>query len=194
MTMTVTKWIMSIMLLALVSACGSTPRSNYYMLSAGAQAHTEAKGPSLGLGPITVPEYLKRREMVLQQSSHKLNVAEFERWAEPLDAGVFRVTSQNLAVLLNTQQIQAFPWHRSSLPDYGISIALVELSIKSGQAFLVAKWTLSNPSNGEALDQHISTFKIPTTGTGPESMAGAYSELLRQLAVEIANVVNQQDS
>ena len=187
--MTAMKWTFCLLLTGLVSACGSTPRSDYYMLSANARGSMGSEGPSIGVGPVSVPEYLKRREMVLNRSANRLDLADFDRWAEPLDAGVLRVTALNLSLLLKTQQVQTFPWRRSNLPDFGISIAVVQFSMKGRQALLVAEWTVTEPATGTAVMQHISRLENSAAGGDPEDVAVAYSDLLKDLSKEIATAI-----
>lgn len=192
--MTAMKWTLCLLLTGLVAACGSTPRSNYYMLSANAKASMGSEGPSIGVGPVSVPEYLKRREMVLNRSANRLHLADFDRWAEPLDAGVLRVTALNLSRLLKTQQVQTFPWRRSNPPDFGISIAIIQFSMKGRQALLVAEWTVTEPATGKAVIQQISHLENSATGGDPEDVAVTYSELLRELSKEIAGAIRQQQA
>jgi uncharacterized lipoprotein YmbA len=189
--MTAMKWTFCLLLTGLVTACGSTPRSDYYMLSANARGSMGSEGPSIGVGPVSVPEYLKRREMVLNRSANRLDLADFDRWAEPLDAGVLRVTALNLSVLLKTQQVQTFPWRRSNLPDFGISIAVVQFSMKGRQALLVAEWTVTEPATGTAVMQHISRLENSAAGGDPEDVAVAYSDLLKDLSQEIATAITE---
>ena len=189
--MTAMKWTFCLLLTGLVTACGSTPRSDYYMLSANARGSMGSEGPSIGVGPVSVPEYLKRREMVLNRSANRLDLADFDRWAEPLDAGVLRVTALNLSLLLKTQQVQTFPWRRSNLPDFGISIAVVQFSMKGRQALLVAEWTVTEPATGTAVMQHISRLENSAAGGDPEDVAVAYSDLLKDLSKEIATAITE---
>ncbi len=189
--MTAMKWTFCLLLTGLVTACGSTPRSDYYMLSANARGSMGSEGPSIGVGPVSVPEYLKRREMVLNRSANRLHLADFDRWAEPLDAGVLRVTALNLSLLLQTQQVQTFPWRRSNPPDFGISIAVVQFSMQGRQALLVAEWTVTEPATGTAVMQHISRLENSATGGDPEDVAAAYSDLLKDLSKEIATAITE---
>lgn len=189
--MTAMKWTFCLLLTGLLTACGSTPRSDYYMLSANARGSMGSEGPSIGVGPVSVPEYLKRREMVLNRSANRLHLADFDRWAEPLDAGVLRVTALNLSLLLKTQQVQTFPWRRSNLPDFGISIAVVQFSMQGRQALLVAEWTVTEPATGTAVMQHISRLENSATGGDPEDVAAAYSDLLKDLSKEIATAITE---
>ncbi len=179
-------WISAVLIALLIAGCGSTPRSNYYMLSAEAGGTPGMSGPSIGVGPITVPDYLKRKEMVLNRDANRLELAEYDRWAETLDAGILRVTALNLASLLETQQVQRFPWRRKAVPDFGISIAVVEFSVKGTSALLVAEWRVSSPKDGTVLSQRISSLETSARSSEPADVAAAYSQLLARLAEQIA--------
>ena len=144
-------------LLLLLAACGTTPPSQHYLLSADASGVPGNSGPAIGVGPVRIPDYLKRKNIVINQGRHQLSLAEYDRWAEPLDAGIERVVSVNLAKLMNTQKLQRFPWRRDSPPDYGVSIHLISLSVSDGEAHLNSEWTLTDVSNGATLDQQIAT-------------------------------------
>jgi hypothetical protein len=180
--------------LLLLAGCGSTPRSNYYMLSADASGQPGSAGPAIGVGPVLVPEYLKGREMVLNRSEHKLELADYDRWAEPLDAGVTRVVAVNLAVLLDTQNVQSFPWRRDAIPDYAVRIAVVQLAVQGSEARLVAEYTVADPRQGEPVSQHIRNFTTSTNAADPERVAAAYSQLLLELSEDIARSIRARAS
>ncbi len=175
-------------LILFLTACGSTPRSDYYMLSTGTTSVPSGGGPSIGVGPIQVPEYLQRREMILNRDHHKLSVNEYHRWAEPLEAGITRVMTLNLASLLNTHEVQTFPWRRVSPPDYGISISVVQFAVHEREAMLVAEWTVTRPGKDTAPISRISQLVEPS-GEEPEQIAAAYSRLLYQLSEEIVEAL-----
>ena len=111
-------------LAVLLMGCGSSPRNNHYVLTGDAGKIPTGSAPSLGVGPIKVPEYLNRTGMVFSREGNQLHVSATERWAEPLEAGVMRVVAINLAASLNTQEIRSFPWDPKRAPDYGVSITL----------------------------------------------------------------------
>ena len=182
------------LLLTLLAACGSTPRSDYYMLSADAQGRPGSSGPAIGVGPVSIPDYLKAREMVLNRSEHKLMLADFDRWAEPLDAGVSRVVAINLAVLLETQDVQLFPWRRDAVPEYAVRIAVVQFAVHGQDARLISEWTVSRPRTGEAVSQHITQLNAGARESDPESIAAAYSNLLLQLSEKIAAAIEAHHS
>ena len=76
----------------LVSACGSSPPVRYYTLSTASVATPEdpADARILGLGPLNVPEYLNRTQIVTRGNGAELIVHEFSHWAEPLDMALGR--------------------------------------------------------------------------------------------------------
>jgi uncharacterized lipoprotein YmbA len=176
----------------LVGACGSTPRSNYYMLSADATGAAGSGGPAIGVGPVTVPEYLKHREIVLNRDAHKIDLESYERWAEPLDAGILRVIALNLSRLLATQEVQTYPWARAATPDFSITVDIAELTMRAGRASLVAKWSVSGTQPGAEVIQRISELSTSGQTTGSAAAAAAYSELLLRLSEEIAAAISAQ--
>ena len=178
-----------IALMALLSACGSTPRSTYYKLTADAAAVTGNTGPSIGVGPIQTPDYLNNREMVINESAHRLTLRDFDRWAEPLDSGIGRIVAVNLSGLLETQRVRVFPWRRDAVPELAVRISVVMLSAQDSEARLVAEWTLTNPQQSKTLEQRITQYRASIPDTEPETIAKAYSTLLLELSEDISAAI-----
>ncbi len=100
-------WLLSLGLLLV--GCGSSPPNNFYVLSAHEFPAPSGTAPALGVGPINIPEYLGRQNMVYSRVDNTLQVASLDMWAEPLGAGIQRVLVLNLTGLLNTQDVSTFP-------------------------------------------------------------------------------------
>lgn len=175
-------------LLLTLAACATTPNNNYYLLSAADSAPPSGNTPSLGIGPIEIPEYLNRNGLVYNRNGNQLRIANYERWAEPLANGVERVISLNLARLLNTENVQAFPWPRSQEPDYSVQITIMSLDADDKAAKLVAEWMIlkagQTPLSGRKISQL--SVQIPGDSVTPQQIAPAYSDLLHQLSELIA--------
>lgn len=188
--------LLLISVLALVSACGTTPPSDYYLLAARSGSPPTGQTPSLGVGPVSVPEYLNRNSMVYNRSGTKLDVATYARWAEPLEAGISRVLSLNLAINLNTEDIQDFPWHTSRAPDYSVAVRVLELDANSTRARLVAEWSLRRNSGENGTLRRISQLELATGGSelSPDDVAQAYSTLLGELSDRIATAIKDSMS
>ena len=188
-----TRTLATVLLVTLLAACGSSPRSNYYLLTS---AVTEAPGgntPSIGIGPIGVPEYLNRNGMVYSRQGNQLQVSTTERWAEPLEAGIKRTLAINLAAELDTQDIRYFPWESDNAPDYGVSVSLLQLDANDHRALLAAEWRVHQPASGENVARRIVTLQQPLAGEALEAkqIAPAYSDLLAQLSKLISEAIEQ---
>lgn len=168
--------------------CGSTPASKYYLLSAQAKKIPSGTSPSVGVGPIEIPEYLNRHAMVYNSDGNRLHIASFERWAEPLDSSILRVVRLNLASILNTQDVQAYPWGNSSRPEYGVAVTILKLDANDEGAKLIVEWHLSRPQSEQTLMRRIDElqYDLPAGTVNATEVAAAYSELLFQLSNKIA--------
>ena len=178
----------------LLVACGSTPQSNHYLLTSMIDEVPSGGSPSLGVGPVDIPEYLNRDSMVYRVGDNQLQITSSERWAEPLGDGVSRVLSLNLASLLNTGDIQTFPFHPRRKPDFGVKLRVHSLDSRDSSARLVAEWLLYRPANGDPLQRRLTTLETSLNPQQaiPGQIPGAYSELLWQLSQEIAASINSQ--
>jgi uncharacterized lipoprotein YmbA len=66
-----------------LGACASTP-SRFYLLntlpaSETVPATAAGRGPVVGVGPITLPKYLDRPQLVTRASRNQLTLGEFDR-------------------------------------------------------------------------------------------------------------------
>src|SRR4030095_6551025 len=84
-----------------------TPLARPERDTAGSVPHPDRV--ALGVGPITLPGYLDRDQLVTRISENRLAVAENDRWGEPLEENVSRVISQNLSLLLADDKVTRFP-------------------------------------------------------------------------------------
>jgi uncharacterized lipoprotein YmbA len=180
-----------LLLLALLAGCGSSPPINYYVLSAQDGAAQGGNTPSLGVGPVVIPEYLNRANLVTERERNTLTIARFDHWAEPLEDGIKRVLAINLAGLMNTQNVYTFPWRPEQAPEYGVRINLLQLDASEREATLAAEWQVYRPGATGALARRLSRLHHPLPGGSPrpEQIAGAYSALLFQLSEAIAGAI-----
>jgi uncharacterized protein len=186
-----------VVIMVSLAACGSTPPSDYYVLAARASDIPSGDTPSVGVGPISIPEYLNRNSMVFNRDGNKLEIATFARWAEPLESGISRVLSLNLASNLNTEDIQVFPWHPTRAPEYAVGLRLLLLDSTNQRAQLVAEWSLRKGGEDATEKRRIVRLEKATGAAGditPDDVAAAYSELLGELSDIIAQVITRDMS
>ena len=189
------KVVVAILALTLLGACGSTPQSHYYVLDADSQLPLAAaeNTATIGLRPILIPEYLDRREIITNRNHHQLALADFDRWAEPIDTGIQRVVAMNLATLLNSRNIQIFPWGREARPEYDIEIRIIRLDVREARAGLAAQWKIVRHTHEkETIAQRFSRLEIAAPSNLPGDVAAAYSALLSTLSKDIAGEVENK--
>lgn len=170
----------------LLIACQQSPRKNYYLLS-GPTHSTEVSGEitqAVGIGPIELPEYLQRPQMVLHSNDNKLTMADNHYWAESLDKGIARVLALHLTAQDNSRVLLPFPWRSDSKPNLSLRLHIHELKLIDELASISATWELFDNTQKKLLQQHhfIRSLKSKDSAIG---MANAYSELLAQLASEM---------
>jgi len=156
----------------------------------GAAAHEAEATPSavrVGLGPVTLPEYVRRTEIVSRIDGTRLVPSATERWAEPLDRAFVRVLAIDLQRALGAGRIVNHPWYESDRPDVQIEIAFSRCEgDESGQIVVAAHWRVRRLSGEQPPIERESRIERKTTGPGGASTALALSQALADLCREIA--------
>jgi len=196
MTHTAIRVFQVAILTAWLGACGSSPHSNYYLLTAQQMPSASGQQPSLGIGPVAIPQYLNRTGLVYSKAGNQLQISSQERWAEPLEDGIERVLGLNLANLLNTENVRYFPWSAGQAPDYGIKVTILTLDASDSNATLVAEWLVYRADSGEPVNRRISQLQqaLPNGPLQASQLAPVYSDLLYQLCEMIADEVKTAET
>jgi uncharacterized protein len=181
----------------LASACGPVlapqrDMTKFYTLSPIDNAAASEPMPlSIGIGPINLPAYLDRTEVVTRSGPNEMKVSENNRWAEPLTTNFNRTLTENLSRLLGPRQILQFPWYANNAPDFQIEIVVYRFETDSkGNAVLAGKWTIRNPRDQKMLYSSDMNITEPA-GSGDQAGAAALSRALGQLSQEIAATIRQ---
>ena len=151
-------------------------------------AATSSSSLIIGIGPIDFPDYLRRLEVVTRASPNQLDLSAEKRWGEPLDRNFARVFSENISRLLNTQQIEKYPWPVRTHIDYQIDVNVQRFETTSdGQSQLTARWVIKD---GTGKDLYASeTSASAQVGPGETGASAALSSDLATLSREIADRV-----
>jgi uncharacterized lipoprotein YmbA len=69
-----------------MAGCAPTPPPTYFQLEepANVQLSGIERGIAVGVGPLNLPAYLDRPHIVTRATEHRLELSDFNRWAEPL--------------------------------------------------------------------------------------------------------------
>lgn len=131
-------------LAVLLAGCMSARPISFYTLSAegeGRPLPRPAEGLRLGLGPVVLPPYLDRPDIVTRQGPNQVRLADAHRWAEPLEPMLSRTLAQDLHVLLGAEDVVPVPTRRDLPLDRVVEVAVSRLDAEpSGRVVLDARW------------------------------------------------------
>jgi hypothetical protein len=145
---------------------------------------------AIGVGPIELPPYANRLQMVTGNTSYELHAAAFEQWAEPLRESFLRVLAENLSLLLATDRVALFPWKGPILIEYQVIVEVTHfLGEMGGETSLVALWSIVGKDGREVLVSQKSSFREPTGSQGYEDLAAAMSRTVAALSHDIAAAI-----
>lgn len=182
-------------LVGLVFAAGCLgPRADssaFFMLSPVPPPAAESPvSVRVGFGPITIPRYLDRLQMVHRLSDNEIAVSDADRWAEPLAANIARTLEQNLAAMLPGSSYVVFPWYPSEAPDFAVALHFRRFEAdSSGAVTLDATWSLARA--GTPIDGGGVLLGFLADGPGRGAAVAAHSRALAELSGQIAAAVRR---
>ena len=189
------RYLMSLFLFLalLVAGCASTPEARFYSLGApGNGAVTGDDGPSLAIGPVDLPQYLDRPQMVSRAGDNRLLVDEFNRWGGALDQEITAVLAEVLSRRLGTQRIYSYPSRIAPEVDYRVPLEIRRFDGElGGDVVLEAAWSLVDDRTGAVLRTRRVDYREQTTGSDYAAYVAALQRTLERLADELAAELQQ---
>jgi len=181
-------------LILVLSGCGTSPKTSFYHLeqTVSPQLTRLEGGITLGIGPVNIAPYLDRPQIVTRLSQHKLELSEFNRWAEPLKSNISRVIAVELSNLLVSNRVFILPRQNKDIPlDYRLSIEISRFDGQLGKdANLIARWSIYD-NNKKAILTKISIINESFNGNGFEPLIDAENKTLQNLSHEIAGAIKE---
>lgn len=171
---------------ALFSACRTSQPARYYVLTAAAgSGGGAAGGPTIGLGPFTLPDYLNRPQIVTRKSDTELHLSESNRWAEPLPESFLTALVDSVAQHTESERVLGFPW--SGRPDLECRVRgeVIRFEADSrGEAVLDVRWLVTSGSEdpGEA---RRGRYRRSATPGDYASIAGALSQTVSLFGADV---------
>ncbi len=156
------------------------------LADAGGGAVPAGAGAGVLVGPLRLPDYLLRPEVVRRVGPNQLEPSRVDRWAEPLDKAFLRVLALDLAALLPRGSVIAHPAPSSERPALQVELdAAAFEGDREGRVRLAGFWSLRNL---RASDRAVHPFALERRAASPETpdLVEAMSALVAELAAEIA--------
>jgi uncharacterized lipoprotein YmbA len=173
---------------------GETPPARRWVLSTGIESvQIDSFSSSLGVGPVEIPQYLDRTEIVERLGPNEIRANGFDIWGEPLDLGIRRVLASELAQQVPGLAVVSFPWKEPARVDRRLTVVVTrfEHDIPSGSVVLQVGWALSDTHGGDRIAARLDTFRQPVASDGFEGITDAMSRAVNDLATDIADTLNR---
>lgn len=180
--------------------CARTPQARFYILQPQPSAIDQSQ-PSvsvndmiIGVGPVELPEYLDRPQIVTRISSNELYLSEFNRWVESLEENFSSVLAENLSVLLSTDKVLVYPWIGSIEVKRQVRVNVLQFdSLPGGEVLLKVLWGLKDEDGKYLSSIKKSSFSTPA-GKGYPEMVEAMNRVLGDFSREVANEIIKNDA
>ena len=179
-----------------LSSCslgGKTNPSRFYMLDPiiSTVTYSDLSNLSLGIGPFSFPGYVDRPQIVTKTENAEIIVAEYDRWAEPVDDMFLRTLSSNLKALTGSAYIASHPWPRQVKFDYQVKAKIINFENNTaGDALLIIHWAIYEPDDDAVMKSFHSKFTAKASNTSFPAKITALNETIAQLANEIIKEIN----
>ncbi len=188
--------------LAVLGCVGTSRPSRFYTL-APAEVHESAvvtwNGASLAplaIGPVEIPDYLDRQQIVTRTAENELVVSDFERWGGSLEHDISSSLVATAADRLVPRRILVFPWR--SIPAaaasgaYRASIVISRFDgAPGGSVVLRGRWQLVRERDGreEFLATKEAAIAEQVDGGDYRALVAAMQRALVRFGVEVADGV-----
>lgn len=179
-----------LLLMLLLGACGTSPAVRYYSLQPVETGYQldPADSPVLTVGPLRMPQYLDRSQMVFRGRGAEMIVDDLSRWAEPLDEAIHRVTASNVDSLLASVSVVAYPSAALLNVHYRLAGRINRFDAdRGGLIVLDVQWGVGDIDGDLLVPARRSHYeKQASDPDDPGAIALAMSDVLAQFSRDIA--------
>ena len=176
--------------IAIVGGCAGPIQTRYYALAdetPGAVKTTASESRQrLAIGPVTLPEAVDRRQMVLRTAPDVYVISDANAWLSPLKSDLPRVIADEVARQMPSAQVAAYTQHSGQDADFRVVIDVTRFESAPGESIsLDATWAVRDRS-GSVLRESSGAYIVPVDAAGIPAVIAAHRTALAALGREIA--------
>lgn len=186
-------------LLVLLVGCGSSPKTEFFVLNAdvssAVQAANLSQGPAVGVWQVELPDLLDRSEIVTRDNPFKITMADFSWWAGNLGQNMSLLIVTELSQHLQSNRVVTSPWPSYRKNDYQVIVRVQRFDGElGGEVVLRGLWNLLDGDGTKELSRRVFEFKTNTADLTYQEMVTAMSRLMIQLSEQLADGIIDQES
>jgi hypothetical protein len=171
--------------------CASAPSRFYTLNSTATGDGTPAASYAVVVGPVSVPALVDRPQFTVQVVTNRVEIDEFNRWAEPLNDNIADAIAGDLAVLLGTPRVATVPLANFDA-DYRVTISIERFESVPGKSALIEAVWVVHKSAGGTSQSGRTVASEPAQGDGFDALAAAHSRALAKVSSDIAAAIRAQ--
>jgi uncharacterized lipoprotein YmbA len=186
------KWLIALSAGTLLSACTSSP-THFYVLEPLSEPQPSPSLPAtekkrqIGVGPISIPTLLERKQIVTRLPDNSVEIAEFHQWASPLKDNIVQVLTHDLAMLQTNDLVRAYPWSAYGAVDYRIIIDIIRFDTRPEQSVnFEASWAIMNEKDHTLVSNGRTKIECPLNDASYPSTVKALSKILNDFSQELS--------
>jgi uncharacterized protein len=199
-----------IALMGLATGCAQQSQpSTFYVLSYAQDREqtgsitTMREGLSVGIGPVELPQYLDRPQIVTRASDNQLEIEEFDRWGGRLKENFTIVLAEVLSAELETDRISAHPWASPDRIEIQVIVNVTAFETDTaGRSRLEARWSIVDVRRQDVLVTARSVLRQEVAAPSVQvaesvdydAIAAAMSRNVAELGREIAMQIRSHSS
>ncbi|MEO8132964.1 MAG: PqiC family protein [Betaproteobacteria bacterium] len=179
---------------AWLAGCATVPTESFHTLSVTAQQERQGAAGvepelSIAIDRIALPDIVDRPQFVLRVDPNRVRILEQQRWAESLRVAIPRVIAGNIARILGTARVGAYPGDPPADVRYRIALDITQFEAQSGAGVTVeATWIVRAVEGGARRSGHTMAQE-PAAGPDYETLALAHSRALGTISRDIAQAI-----
>lgn len=188
-----------IVFLSACSVVGQSHPTQFYVMSEAdenllaAQKIVLPVDLQIGIGPIEIPGYADRSQIVTIGEGAQLTVADLDHWAEPVQDNIERILVGNIAALTNYEQVFPYPANFHPGPEsFQISVEIRDMiQTEAGLTRLKVSWNVKRTLDNRLLSRNAKTYEKQEVSGDYSAFATSLSELFGRLAIDIVQSVDK---
>jgi hypothetical protein len=151
---------------------------------------TLGKDLTVGVGPVRLPEYLLRKEIVTRVDENRVELAEYDLWGGTLQDDFSRILLENLNLLVAGNRVSLLPWPGIGAVDYRVGVEVSRFDGSLGrEVVLIATWTIRESKGNRIVLIRTSRIQEPAGAQTYEGLVGGMSRAVVRLSREISEEI-----
>lgn len=170
----------------LTACCMRSPNSSFYVMESSGLQPISAKKISVSVARVKVPDMLDKPQMIISdKNTSKIQVLEFERWAEVYPDVLQSTITNDLIKYLPNAYVKR-TYFDSENTAYSVSVEINRLQAYSGDKVVLSAWWNIKDNNGNIISKKQKSYEAKAAGDKIQDLVNAQAFAVHKMSRDIA--------